>query len=619
MTKYARRLEANYETIALNRTQVGFSHGDSTFGWRFYPRFQTPDTDSNLTVLVRDNIIGGPNKNAVLREQRLEPGMRECVAIVMMPSFVPYMTVETVSNWFPLTNPKHKILDLTQALKLSRTVQAIKTDGCGVKDAGKYRPGEFDRLLHRADQLEARLPTQTMISPVPILNTLGGFEMFSNGTTDLRTELFGWYGAPGIDPLAPSTTLFLVGDHFSPLRTHVIVGNQVINNQPPLAGIQASQILLSRQVMQVTFPAGAYQVVASSGAGATTTSGSSGSGGGNVVRIHLATPYGVTRELEVPVVKLTPPPPQTTPGFTFGTAALTAQYGRQGVVVPGAMGAMFLPTPKGAVEQDLRITWSASAGTLTSMVKVEFEFLYGTTTLKVPCQGYVVGCVQPKAPSASAAGSGTTTTGGSVSPAPAATGTAATPTAATPSDLKEIVIPKQMIDAMTADLINQIAAIGPIPAATNPLTKPIKSTKVTIIPLAPFGYVVQSATTSDQLTVSFKEEGMCAPMLPQNAVPCPVPVMPLPCPPGCPFPSPQGLPLYPLNPLPGQPMVTTPSILPAPNPAPMPSAKPVLPATEPNKEKPPAGNPKSDAPASPSSPPPLPVGPLPAPLPPAQK
>jgi hypothetical protein len=63
MTKYVRRLEAEYQTIALNRTQVGFSHGENVFGWRFYPRFQSPDTKSNLEVLIREQLIGGPNRD----------------------------------------------------------------------------------------------------------------------------------------------------------------------------------------------------------------------------------------------------------------------------------------------------------------------------------------------------------------------------------------------------------------------------------------------------------------------------------------------------------------------------------------------------------------------------
>ena len=184
-TRLARRLEAEYETVALNRTQVGFSHGENVFGWRFYPRFQTPDTPSIVTAFVRDTIIGGPNRNQLLRQRRLEPGPRECVAIVLMPSFVPYLHLDTISNWFPLTNPKHKVLDNSKALKLSRSVHAIKTDGCGVVDACNYRDGDYQRLLRRADQLDARLPMQTQIVQVPQLNTLSGFEMFNHGIADL--------------------------------------------------------------------------------------------------------------------------------------------------------------------------------------------------------------------------------------------------------------------------------------------------------------------------------------------------------------------------------------------------------------------------------------------------
>lgn len=281
LTRYARRLEAQYDTIALNRTQVGFAHGEDTFGWRFYPRFQTPDTEGNLTTLVRDQLIGGPSRDALLRQRRLEPGPRECVAVVLMPSFVPNVTIDSVSNWFALTNPKHKTLDHTQALRLSRTVQSMKTCGPNARDACEYRDGEFERMLRRIGQLEARLPTQTQTVPVPVLNTLGGFEMFSNGTTDLAPELYGWYGAPGVDS-GKATTLFLVGDHFSPLRTRVIVGNKEVADD--------KRKMLSRQVMQVEVSNDQVVLVDSTDRSK------------RYVQAHIATPYGVTRELIIPVV-----------------------------------------------------------------------------------------------------------------------------------------------------------------------------------------------------------------------------------------------------------------------------------------------------------------------------
>src|SRR5690606_36837883 len=88
LTRYARRLESAYDTIAINRTVVGFSHGEKTFGWRFYPRFQTPEFESNFVSIFRDQLIGGPNRNQELRQHKLEPGIRECVAIVLMPALV---------------------------------------------------------------------------------------------------------------------------------------------------------------------------------------------------------------------------------------------------------------------------------------------------------------------------------------------------------------------------------------------------------------------------------------------------------------------------------------------------------------------------------------------------
>jgi hypothetical protein len=480
LTRFARRLEAEYETIDLNRTQVGFGHGENVFGWRFYPRYQTPDTDSNLTVFVRDMLIGGPTRNQLLRQRRLEPGMRECVAIVMMPSFVPYLTLDTVSNWFPITNPKHKVLDIAQAMRLSRTVTTIKNERSGVVDAEHYRPGDFERLLRRADQLEARLPTQTLVSPVPILNTYGGFEMFANGTTDLAPELFGWYGAPGIDPTADTTTLFLVGDHFSPLRTKVLVGNEQV--QP------AYQTMLSRQVMQVSFNKPQYALAGPNG---------------KEIRIHLATPYGVTRELSVPWIKQIPSDPP--PGFTFGDAKLTALYGFGHVpsakgnpdpdlFVPVPAGAAAPPATAGAASDDaagggpsLKINWVAPGGTIAQNVAVAFQFDYPPGTITLPCQGGYKATVKGK-----------------------------TVTIATPE-----------LNQMARDLIAEIAKLSPtMSRAANPLANPIKSKKVTITANVTdkSGVVAQAALTLDQLSVVFQPWNGCptntstAQWMPNNTV-----------------------------------------------------------------------------------------------------
>ncbi len=284
--KFARRLEAEYETIDLNRTQIGFGHGENTFGWRFYPRFQTPPTRSNATVLLRDQLIGGPNKNMLLRERRLEPGMRECTALVIMPSFVPQVAIETTTNWFGLANPKHKVFDHTQHLHLSRTIKAAQTQGIYLTDANCYRDGDDRRLRNRVEQLANRLPMQSLTAQVPVESNVGGHELFIHGTTDLAPELYGWYGAPGVDQSKVGTSLFLVGNHFSVTQTTVLVGNVRIPRN--------KYWMISRQVMRVEIPDNAMTFKQADGQA--------------VLNVHVATPYGVSREITIPDISQKPAP-----------------------------------------------------------------------------------------------------------------------------------------------------------------------------------------------------------------------------------------------------------------------------------------------------------------------
>lgn len=290
-TRFARRLEMDTQTIDLNRTVVGFSHGDNTFGWRFYPRFQTPEIPGNLAVIGRD-LIGGRafTKRQEIHDRRLEPGQRECTALVVMPSFVPYAEVNVSSSWFNLNDPKHKSHSTKETVQLSQRLHAIenantKSDQC------HYRPGEFARLQAKANMLAARLPLQDMKFGVPYENTLGGFEFFNSGVTDLAPQLRGWYGAPGYD--GNQVELFLMGDNFSINNTTVIAGGKSL--QPKL---------ISRQVASVVLPAGM--------ALSTDTPGLY-SADGQFVDIRLGTPYGVAGPLRLPTVAPAPGGPPDAP------------------------------------------------------------------------------------------------------------------------------------------------------------------------------------------------------------------------------------------------------------------------------------------------------------------
>ena len=101
MQRYTRRLELDIASVALNKTSVGFSHGSDTFGWRFYPRVQSPPTRGTLATLG-ETVRGGPTTDGDLMQRQLEPGQRECTAMIVMPSFVPWVTLDVRTNWFSL-------------------------------------------------------------------------------------------------------------------------------------------------------------------------------------------------------------------------------------------------------------------------------------------------------------------------------------------------------------------------------------------------------------------------------------------------------------------------------------------------------------------------------------
>jgi len=326
LTRSTRRLETDMATIALNRTAVGFSHGSDTFGWRFYPRVQSPPDRGRLASFTET--LCGPSSDADLAGRCLEPGMRECTAILVVPSFVPGVSFDVRSNWFALAHPRATEPSMREAMKFSRAVAEMRQTAPICEAAGhRYRPGEVVRLLKRIEQLDRELPLQSLRAQLPYENTSGGFELFSSGVTGLAPELVGWYGAPGIDP-GSTTTLYLIGRGFSVHDTSVVAGGRRV----PIT-------LISREVLRAEIPSGVRTLAA----GAVFVPPSLGepklppprdveelpppqaADGGpalpspiepclaspaacqarcndrEVVDIHLATPYGVTSHLLVPV------------------------------------------------------------------------------------------------------------------------------------------------------------------------------------------------------------------------------------------------------------------------------------------------------------------------------
>jgi hypothetical protein len=318
LARYTRRMEMDLATVSLNRTSVGFSHGGDTFGWRFHPRMQPPPTRGTLATLG-ETLRGGPTTDGDLAQRQLEPGMRECSAIVVMPSFVPHVRFDAQSRWFSLVHPRAVVPDAREAVRLARSVEAIRRAGDCCQGCRGDAAAVAD-LQRAVDRLARRLPTQHLTALVPHENTAGGFELFNTGISDLAPELLGWYGAAGIDP-AGSTSLFLIGKGASIHDTQVIAGGRPVRFE-----------LLGDDVIRVDIPAG-VQTLPAAGACPPGTAGV-GRGGlrlasaaeplptpravlasplaaadcpgfdcnrREVVAIHMATPYGVSGRLLVPV------------------------------------------------------------------------------------------------------------------------------------------------------------------------------------------------------------------------------------------------------------------------------------------------------------------------------
>lgn len=321
LTRYTRRLETDLATVSLNRTIVGFSHGSDTFGWRFHPRVQSPPTRGTLATLS-ETLRGGPTTDGDLAQRQLEPGMRECSAIVVMPSFVPHVRFDVQARWFSLVHPRAVVPDARESVRLTRSVAAIQRAGACC-DGCRNDAAALADLQRRVQLLDRRLPTQHLTALVPYENTAGGFELFNTGISDLAPELLGWYGATGIDPTA-TTSLFLIGKGASIHDTQVIAGGRPVRFE-----------LLGRDVIRVDVPGGVQTLSPTEPCGhpATARIGRRGvqlaaateplpapratlaappavaaadcchldCNRREVVAIHLATPYGVSGQLLVPV------------------------------------------------------------------------------------------------------------------------------------------------------------------------------------------------------------------------------------------------------------------------------------------------------------------------------
>jgi hypothetical protein len=279
----ADRRAADDETaIRLNPTMVGFGAGQSTFGWIFYPRLQTSSSTRGRLLIDLAMLMEGRVVDPTGNDQSIEPGQRECTALVEMPNFLPKIEFITVANWFRTSEVSDgQKSDLGKATVLGRKLVAAENALNKAKVEGQYRPEEYEIAMDRIRQLKDLMPTQRLVVRLPFSGDHNDSRIFCSQGLQLRPSLSGWHGKPPTP--GEESTVFVEGRNFSVHDTHVIAG-----------GKPAKSVLVSRNVLSVTI--------------AQDASPTSSVDGDPLLDINVATPNGVSNHLLIKVA-----PPRTDP------------------------------------------------------------------------------------------------------------------------------------------------------------------------------------------------------------------------------------------------------------------------------------------------------------------
>ncbi len=266
--------------VRLNPTMVGFGAGQSTFGWVFYPRLQTRGGRDGRLLTDIALLLNGRLPDPVGNDQSIEPGQRECTALIEMPNFIPKIEFVTVANWFRTSEVGDgQRSDLEKASVLARKLDAAENALNWAATVGKYRPDEYLIAKQRLMQLRDMMPTQRMIVRVPTGADNNDSRIFCSLGLQLRPSLVGWHGRPpeqGVE-----STVFVEGRNFSVHDTHVVAGGQ-----------PAQAVLVSRHLLKVTISRDASPIP--------------NKGGNPLLDINVATPNGVSNHLLVEMVPADP-------------------------------------------------------------------------------------------------------------------------------------------------------------------------------------------------------------------------------------------------------------------------------------------------------------------------
>ena len=135
---------------------VGFGAGQSTFGWIFYPRLQASKARDGRLLTDLALLVNGRVPDPTGNDQSIEPGQRECTALIEMPNFIPKIEFVTVADWFRTSEAgEGQKSDLEKASVLGRKLVAATAALDRARHEGNYRPEEY-QIASRAAQAAQR-------------------------------------------------------------------------------------------------------------------------------------------------------------------------------------------------------------------------------------------------------------------------------------------------------------------------------------------------------------------------------------------------------------------------------------------------------------------------------
>jgi hypothetical protein len=402
LNSFRRQIQQSADTIALNRTITGFMQSNDIFGYRFTPRFQNPPNQrTNFGVIASQLISGGPGPDYSTRKAKLEPGVRELNAVLLIPTFLPAMRMNVSTNWFKLTDPEHLVHHTGKMMERGRKVQELRDAVQILCNAHQYRDADLRVLQSKMTQLDSMLPMQSRVVQLPFENSAAGFDLFIEGSAALTPELTGFSGVDIVtipssttasstggsagsgssNSAATSTTssnttspatfsitnlaspnqtaatttytisggttaiadVFVFGKYISLLDTRVIAGGRV-----------ASFEILSREVIHVQIP---------SNVSVTTTEDKK-----TYVEVYVATPNGISNSLLIPCQTTPTTPTKVAYDLDPKNTSVNLYY----QWLPGPDGKAVLAASSDASKNSITITWDSDTGVAPRQIQAQF-------------------------------------------------------------------------------------------------------------------------------------------------------------------------------------------------------------------------------------------------------